>query len=80
MHDERIHVARLRAETGNAISALLGGAEFELEERLVSRAYDAEVVGHVVRVKRATGKSGSEGQESGLLPWLWTSRQTLIVH
>lgn len=58
MHDERVHMARLLGETSNAISALLGGAEFKLEEWLVSRADDAEVVGHVVRLRKATGESG----------------------
>ena len=46
MDDERVHMACLLTETGNAIAALLGGAEFELEERLVLGAYYAEVVGH----------------------------------
>lgn len=63
MHDERVHMARLRAETGNAISALLGGAEFELEEWLVLRADDAEVVGHCIRVRKATGKIGKSGAD-----------------
>ena len=46
MDDERVHMACLLTEAGNAIAALLGGAEFELEERLVLGAYYAEVVGH----------------------------------
>ena len=44
--DEWVHVAGLLTEAGDTISALLGSAEFELEQRLVSRADDAEVVGH----------------------------------
>ena len=51
VYDEWIHVAGLLTEAGDAISALLGSAEFELEQRLVSRADDAEVVGHFSRFK-----------------------------
>lgn len=47
MNDERVHVACLLTETGDTISALLGSAKFELEQRLVSGADDAEVVRHV---------------------------------
>ena len=68
VYDERVHVASLWAETGDAISALLGSAEFELEQRLVSRADYAEVVGHAVRLTEETRKSGSEWQGPSLLP------------
>ena len=57
VHDEGIHVACLLGETGNAISSLLGGAKFKLEEWLVSGADNAEIVGHVVRLRKATGKN-----------------------
>ena len=63
MHDERVHMARLLTKTGDAVSALLGSAELELEQRLVSRANDAEVVGHFVRVRTEDGKSGSDWTE-----------------
>lgn len=46
MHDERVHVPGLVAEAGNTVAALLRGAEFVLEERVVFRADYAEVVGH----------------------------------
>ena len=46
VHNVRVHVARLGAEAGNAIAALFGGAEVDLEEWLVSCAYYGEVVGH----------------------------------
>lgn len=46
VHDEGIHAAGLGAEAGNAVPALLRGAEFELEEWIVFGADDAEVVGH----------------------------------
>lgn len=68
MYDERIHVACLLTETSDAISALLGGAEFELKQRLVLCADNAEVVGHVVRVRKGTGRRGSNFEGSGLLP------------
>lgn len=51
VYDERVHVAGFLTEAGDTISALLGGAEFELEQRLVSRADDAEVVGHSARFR-----------------------------
>jgi len=44
MYNVGIHVPGFLAEAGNAIAALFGGAEFELKERLVSRAHYAEVV------------------------------------
>lgn len=68
MHDKRVHMAGLLTETGDAISALLGSAEFELEHRLVSRADNAEVVRHIIRLKKETGKSAPNWQEPGLLP------------
>lgn len=46
VHDERVHVAGVVAEAGDAVAALLRGAEFVLEERVVFGADDAEVVGH----------------------------------
>lgn len=46
MDDERVHVAGFGVEAGNAVSALLRGAEFELEERVIFGANDGEVVGH----------------------------------
>ncbi len=44
--DEGVHVAGFGGEAGDAVAALFGGAEFELEERLVVSADYAEVVGH----------------------------------
>jgi len=51
VHDKGVHVAGLVAEAGDAVAALLRGAEFVLEQRVVFGADYAEVVGHfVVRV------------------------------
>lgn len=47
MNDEGVHLACLLTETGDTIPTLLGSAKIELEQRLVSRADDAEVVGHL---------------------------------
>lgn len=60
MDDERVHMARLLTETGDTISALLGSAKFELEQRLVLGANNAEVVGHSVRINKEADKSGSD--------------------
>lgn len=46
VRDERVHVPGFVAEAGDAVAALLRGAEFVLEERVVFRADYAEVVGH----------------------------------
>lgn len=46
MYDEGVHFAGFGAEARDAIAAGFGGAEFELEEGLVSGSYDAEVVRH----------------------------------
>lgn len=51
VHDEGIHTAGLGAEASNAVTALLGGAEFELEEWIVFGADDAEIVGHCEKQK-----------------------------
>lgn len=48
VHDERVHVPGLVAEARDAVAALLRGAEFVLEQRVVFGADDAEVVGHFV--------------------------------
>ncbi len=61
-------MACFRAEPGDAISALLGGAKFELKQRLVSCSDDAEVVGHVVQLRMETRKSESDCKGSGLPP------------
>lgn len=42
--DELVHVSGLMAETGNAVSASLGSAEFMFEEGVVSCTDDCEVV------------------------------------
>lgn len=44
VHDEWVHVSCFLAKACDAITALLGGAEFELEEGLVVGVYDAEIV------------------------------------
>lgn len=46
MHDEGIQPAGFLAESGNTITALLGGAKFEFEQRIILCAHDTEVVGH----------------------------------
>lgn len=68
MYDERVHMSCLLSESGDTISALLGSAKLELKERLVPRADNAEVVGHVVRLRKETAESGWDGKGSGLLP------------
>lgn len=52
VHDEGVHTAGLGAETGHAVAALLRGAEFKLEERIVLGADDAEIVGHYREKKK----------------------------
>lgn len=44
--DEWVHMTSLLTESSNTIAALLGGAEFKLEEGLVPCTDDAEIVGH----------------------------------
>ncbi len=44
VNDKWIGLSCLAAESSNAITTLFGGAELELEERVVARADDAEVV------------------------------------
>lgn len=56
VHDEGIHTTGLGAEAGNAVTALLRGAEFELEEWIVFGADDAEIVGHCESRKSAGKK------------------------
>ena len=46
MHDEGVHLSCFGGEACNAITALFGGAELELEERFVVGVDDAEVVRH----------------------------------
>ena len=46
MYDERIHLPCLCWKPRDSIPALLRGTEFELEERIVFCANDAEVVRH----------------------------------
>lgn len=60
MYDERVHAARLLAETGDAIAALLGSAKFELKQRLVSRADYTEVVRHAICLKKGDRYGGQE--------------------
>ena len=68
MDDERIHMACLLTETGDAISALLGSAKFELKQWLVSRADNAEVVGHVASLRTGNSTSGLDQKRAGPLP------------
>lgn len=49
MYDELVHVLCLVAESCGAIAAGFGGAELQLEERVVARADDGEVVGHAAQ-------------------------------
>ena len=46
VHNERIHLPCLHAEPSNAVTSLFRSAEFELKQRIVTCADDAEVVGH----------------------------------
>ena len=46
MDDERVHAAGIVGEARDAVAALLGGAEFVLEERVVLGADYGEVEGH----------------------------------
>ena len=68
VYDEWVHVACFLTEAGDAIAALLGGAEFELEYRLVSRADYTEIVGHVARLRKGTGEGDADSKLSGLMP------------
>lgn len=49
VHEEGVQISGFLAEAGDAISALLGGAEFDLEGRLVAGVDNAEVVGHCIK-------------------------------
>jgi hypothetical protein len=49
VHDELVHMPCLLGEPRDAIAALLRGAELVLEEGVVLRADDGEVVGHLLR-------------------------------
>ena len=60
-------MACLLTETSDAIPALLGRAKFELKQRLIVCADDAEVIGHVVRLSKETGGKISGLEGSGLL-------------
>ena len=44
MQNKRVHAAGFGAEAGDTISALFGSAEFELEQRVIFGADDAEVI------------------------------------
>ena len=67
MDDERVHMACLLTETGDAISALLGSAKFELKHGLVSRSDNAEVIGHDVHLGKENGKRSPGWKGSGML-------------
>lgn len=44
MNDELVHMSGLIAKAGDAVSTSLGSTKFMLEERVVSRADDSEIV------------------------------------
>lgn len=44
VHNKRVHAAGFGAEAGNTISALFGSAKFDLEQRVIFCADDAEVI------------------------------------
>jgi hypothetical protein len=46
MYNELIHVSGLLSELGRAIAAWFGSAKLVLEERIVFRTDDSEVVRH----------------------------------
>ena len=46
MYDELVHVSGLLSELGRAIAAWFGSAKLVLEERIVFRTDDSEVVRH----------------------------------
>ena len=56
VHDEWVHPSGFGAEAGDAITALLGGTEFELEKRTVFRADDAEIIRHENVVKSSISR------------------------
>lgn len=58
MHDELVHVSRLLDEPGLPVAALFGCPEFVLEERVVLRPDDHEVVRHIVLCAGATFSDG----------------------
>lgn len=59
MQDELVEVPHLLGETRLPVAALLGGAELILEERVVLRADDGEVVAHGAGV--VIGGAGRRG-------------------
>jgi len=46
MHNELVHMPRFLSKSCYAIAASFGCAEFDLEQRVVPRSNDGEVVGH----------------------------------
>lgn len=46
MHNELVHMLRFFSKACDAIAAYLGRPKVQLEERIVARADDAEIVGH----------------------------------
>lgn len=71
MDDELVQVPRLLAEARLAVAALLAGAELVLEQRVVLRANDGEVVGHggVIRATSGGGRrEWHKKQEKRKLP------------
>ena len=44
VNDELVHMSGLIAKAGDAVSTSLGSTKFMLEERVVSRADDSEIV------------------------------------
>lgn len=57
MQDELVQMASLVAEAGLAVAALLGRAEFVLEERVVLGADDGEVIRHLLLSSLSDSKS-----------------------
>lgn len=66
VHDEGIHTAGFRAEASNAVTTLLRGAEFELEEWIIFGADDAEVVGHRQGRKLPARSAGVSASKVGM--------------
>lgn len=46
MHNKLVHMLRFLSKTCNAVAAYFGGPEVQVEEGIVTRADDGEVVGH----------------------------------
>lgn len=69
VHDEGVHPPCFGAESGDTIAALLGGAEFELKQRIIFGAYDAKIIRHDEGCGTTCGMINSEIFYVGIASW-----------